>query len=213
VRMTKTGWAGLVLIGLGLAPLAGWTVWFRTRTWCPVSMPISLTQGSHFSTGEFPVNLSGRYEVEIEATGTTKTIPLETVECLLFDGMRAHQCSVPSVVQVRWELSGDGTVIHGTSDDTKGYGDEIASSGEASRTIGIFRAQKGHRYKLDGDVLADGSRLNAANPRLRISFSDPRLESALVLSGLLRFFFVIVGLVGVTLIVLSVLKQRRSHPL
>jgi hypothetical protein len=153
-RITRTGRVGLVLIALGLVPLACWTVWFRTRTWGPVDIPISLSQGSHFSTGEFAINLNGRYEIEIE---TTNKIPLDILHCLLGNGMRSKQaCSVPSVVNVHWTLSGNGTVIQGTSDNTKEYGGEVGATGEASRTIGIFRGQKGRRYKLDCDVLADG---------------------------------------------------------
>jgi len=197
----------LVLIAVGLVPLACWTVWFRTRTWYPVDIPISLSQGSHFSTGEFTINLNGRYEIEIE---TTNEIPLDTLHCLLGNGMRSKQsCSVPSVVNVHWALSGNGTVIQGTSDDTKEYGGEVGATGEASRTIGIFRGQKGRRYKLDCDVLADGSSLNATKPRLHVSFFEPSYETSLVVSGLLRLVCTITALIGGFTLIGSLLAQRR----
>ena len=208
MRITRTGQVGLGLIVLGLVPLVCWAVWFRTRSWSPVDIPVSLSQGSHFSTGEFAVNLDGRYEIEIEATN--KVVPLETLECLLGNGLRSKQsCSVPSVLLVHWALSSDGTVIQGTSDETKEHGGEVAAAGTASRTIGFFNAIKGKRYKLDCDVFADGSSLNVTNPRLHISVGDTSYETSLVVSGLLRLVCIIIVLIGAFALIGSIFAQRR----
>ncbi len=74
MRLTRTGWLGLILIAVGLVPLALWNVWFRTRSWLPVDIPISLSQGNHFSTGEFAINLEGRYEISVNATAKNTTL-------------------------------------------------------------------------------------------------------------------------------------------
>jgi hypothetical protein len=208
MQLRRTGWIGLVMIGMSLVTLACWTAWFRTRTWSPVEMPVSLLQGSRFSTNEFSINLNAEYRIEIDAKNK---IPLETLGCLLGNGMRST-CAVPSVVGLHWVLSTDGTVRQGTSDDTKGYGGESESDGEAFRTIGFFKGQKGRLYKLDFDVLADGSSLAITNPQLRVSALNSSFESALVLGGLLRLICMIIGLVGVVLLVASVLSQRRGSP-
>src|SRR6516164_9506299 len=100
-------WFGLALIALAVVPLAGWTMWFHTRTWCPVDVPVSLTQGSHASTSEFAVNLNAQYAIEISAKGK---IPVDDLGCLLGNDMRST-CAAPSVVQVRWALSSDGIVV------------------------------------------------------------------------------------------------------
>ncbi len=207
MRLKRTGWIGLALIAIAVVPLAGWTVWFHTRTWRPVDMPVSLTQGSHFSTPEFRVNLNAQYEVAIDAENK---IPLQTLECLLGSRFPPNICKTPPVLGMHWVLSSDGTTAQGTSDDTVGYG-ESGPTGEASRTIGFFRGQKGRRYKVDLDVLADGSSLAVTNPHLRISVSDTKYESGLVLSGLLRLAGVVIGLVGAALLVGSVLAQRRQQ--
>jgi len=193
---------GLALIAVGLVPLASWTVWSGTRTWRPVDMPVSLSQGSHFSTGEFVGNLDAQYAIAIDSENK---IPLDDLECLL--GSRST-CPSPSVVKVRWSIYSDGTVLRGTSDDTVGYG-ASGPSGEASRTIGYFKAQKGRRYKLDGEVLAEGSRLAVTNPHLRISVSDTSYESSIVIGGLLRLICTIISLIGGAFLIRSFLVQRH----
>src|SRR5260370_26096631 len=165
MRLRRTGWIGLAMIAVSLVTLACWTAWFSTRTWSSVEMPVSLSQGSRFSTNEFSVNRNAEYRIEIDAKNKT---PLDTLGCLLGNGMRST-CSVPSVVGLHWVLSTDGTVLQGTSDDTKGYGGESESDGKAFRTIGFFKGQKGRRYKLDFEVVADGSSLAITNPQLRVS--------------------------------------------
>ncbi len=207
MRLKRTGWIGVALIVIGVVPLICWTVWFRTRTWCPVDMPVSLAQGSHFSTGEFAVNMNVQYEIQV---ASENKIPLDTLECLLGTRNPAG-CSVPSALRLRWVLFSDGKSLKGTSDDTAtgGYG-ESGPSGEAARSVGFFKAEKGRRYKLDIDVLADGSSLAVTNPHLRISVLDPSYESGLVLSGLLRLVCGVIVLVGAVLLVMSVLKQRGN---
>jgi hypothetical protein len=205
MRLTWTGWVGLILIAVSIVTLASWMVWFHTRTWCPVDMPVSLSQGSHFSTGEFAINLNARYAIDIDSENT---IPSDDLGCLLGNGIRST-CPSPSVVRVRWSLYSDGTVLQGTSDDTVGHGSS-GPSGEASRTIGFFKARKGRRYKLDCDVLADGSRLAVTNPHLRICALSSSFESGLVLSGMLRLMCVTIGLIGAVLLVVSFRNQRRS---
>jgi hypothetical protein len=204
MRLMRESRVGLALIAVGLVPLACWTVWSLTRTWRPVDMPISLSQGSHFSTGEFASNLDAEFAIDIDSENK---IPSDELGCLLGNGMRST-CPSPSVVRVRWSLYSDGTVLQGTSDDTAGG--SSGPSGEASRTIGYFKARKGRRYKLDGEVLADGSRLAVTNPHLRISVSDTSYESSLVIGGLLRFICAVICLIGGAFFIDSFLVQRRA---
>jgi hypothetical protein len=203
-RLMRASRVGLALIAVGLVPLACWTVWSLTRTWRPVDMPVSLSQGSHFSTGEFAINLNSRYAIDIDSENK---IPSDDLGCLLGNGIRST-CPSPSVVRVRWSLHSDGTVLQGTSDDTVGHG-ASGPSGEASRTIGYFKARKGRRYKLDGDVLADGSSLAVTKPRLRISVSDTSYESSLVFGGLLRLICTVICLIGGAFLIRSFLVRRH----
>ena len=176
--------------------LAGWAGWSNTRSWCPVDIPVSLNEGSHFSSGEFASNLNAQYQIEISARG----IPVETLECSL--GIE-HSCSEPSDLKVLWKLYSGEQIGQGSSDDTHG-GSLVGSTGEVSRSIGYFRSEKGRRYRIDFDVLSNTNSLAAANPRLRISVGDPSYESSLVFGGLLRVICALVGITGAVLFALSV---------
>ncbi len=83
--------------------------------------------------------------------------------------------------------------------------------GEASRSIGIFRGQKGGHYKLDCNVLADGSSLNADNPRLRVEFFDPTYETSLFIGGALRLLCTAIALIGGLLLIASLLARRPDR--
>jgi hypothetical protein len=205
MRLMRASRVGLALIAVGLVPLACWTVWSLTRTWRPVDIAVSLSQGSHFRTGEFAINLNARYAIDIDSENK---IPSDVLGCLLGNGIRST-CPSPSVVGVRWSLYSDGTVLQGTSDDTLGHGSS-GPSGEASRTIGVFKALKGRRYRLDCEVLADGSRLAVTNPRLRIRVFDTSYESNLVIGGLLRLICAVISVIGGVFLIGSFLVQRRT---
>jgi hypothetical protein len=107
------------------------TLWYRTRTWCLVDdVPISLSQGSHYSTGELPVNLNARYGIEIYADNK---IDPEKLQCMLVGpSFPSHHCDTPVLLRARWMLSSKGKTLQATSDDTVGFGEaaqeQIASS-------------------------------------------------------------------------------------
>ena len=204
--MTRTIQIGIAISFAGMLVLFCWTAWFQTRTWCPVDIPISFTQGTHFTTGKFYTNLNAQYEIEIDVKGR---IPLDTLACLLGNGMKST-CPVAPVVRLNWVLSQDGILTRGKSDDFLRSGSNLESYGEAFRTIGYFKGQKGQRYKLDFDVLADGSSLSPARPRLRVSVADPSFESGLVIGGLLRVICVFRMLLGAALAVGSLIWQSSS---
>ena len=206
MHLRRAGWIGLTLVVFAVVTFVSWTAWFRTRTWRPVNMPVSLSRGAHFNTGEFGVNLAAQYAIEINAKGG---IPVDELGCLLGSDMRST-CSASPILRVRWILSSGGNIEQGISDDSKGGG-AIYSTGEAIRTIGLFKGEKGRRYDLDIDVLADGSRLAIANPQLSVTAFDTRYESALVLSGVLRFVCAIIGLLGVVFLATSILSGRQRH--
>src|SRR5712692_6203125 len=106
MRITRTGGIGVGVIVAGLALYGGRLLWSETRTWVPVSMPISL-RGGHVRTREFKVNLKALYIVEIEVE---KKIPYETLNCLLgIEDINPDKCkNTASVVNVSWVLSSQG---------------------------------------------------------------------------------------------------------
>ncbi|HEV2112677.1 MAG TPA: hypothetical protein VGR50_00935, partial [Terriglobales bacterium] len=138
-------------------------------------------------------------------------IPIEELNCLMGVDLQRPSggCQEASVVHLHWILSDDGAVVKDTSEDETGGGD-IFSIGEADRAVAEFKAQKGHHYRLDFDVLADGSSLDGSNPHLQVSLAGTQLESSLVLGGLLRLFCGIMVIVGAFVILVSLLVQRRE---
>jgi hypothetical protein len=66
-KMQRTG-VGLIITA-GMIWI-GWTVWFNSRTWCPVSKPLGLNIKENTQAKEFTVNMNGRYEIGIEAEQT-----------------------------------------------------------------------------------------------------------------------------------------------
>lgn len=204
--MNRLGTAGLAMVVLSVTSILGWTAWSRTRSWCLVdSVPISLSRGAHFTTGEVKVNFTARYSIQILAEN--KISPKKLL-CML--GISSHQaCDGVKVLRASWKLFSDGTSAEGDSDSTIGLGGGGPGPLGATRTIGIFQCQKGRRYRLDFDVLSDTSSLNVANPRLYVGVYDTSLESNLVFSGLLRILCSIVAVIGASMVIASFWLRPR----
>ena len=151
-------WAGIAVTLGGTMLVSAWAGWTATRTWLPLDIPIFLSPG-HVRTGEFKINLKSKYWVYV-LVDRKPGIP-----CLL--GFRLDECnSTPSALRVSWSLSDAGrNVADGGSDiDQRTLGD----SEKVGRGLGFFWVEEGKHYVLDVRVLTDGSRLDVANPRLRI---------------------------------------------
>jgi len=169
-----------------------------------------LNKGSQSTTGEFKVNVSGPYEIEVEANANSDS-SLNLLSCALGAGpvWPAKTCAGPSVLKLSWVLtSDDKTIAQGSSDDLPGPGGSTATT--LIRTIGYFTGQKGRRYKLVVNNLADASSLAGAEPRLRVSVGGTIYESALVATGLLNVICVGLGAIGSVLVIISRIIIRRS---
>ena len=208
MRMTRMCWIGVATIVASLTLLGSWTAWSNSRSWSLVDdVPISLSQGTHYSTGELPVNLNARYGIEIYADNK---IDPEKLQCMLVGpSFPSQHCDTPVLLRARWVLSSDGKTVQGDSDGTVGFGGSGTSG--TNRLIGDFHSQKGQRYKLDVYVLSDTSSLNVTNPRLYVGVEDPSLEFNLVLTGLLRVFCTVIAAIGGLMLIGSLLAQRRDR--
>jgi len=169
-----------------------------------------LNKGSQITTGEFKVNVSGPYEIEVEANANSDS-SLNLLSCALGAGpvWPAKTCASPSVLKLSWILTADDkTIAQGSSDDLPGSGGSTATT--AIRTIGYFTGQKGRRYKLVVNNLTDASSLARAEPRLRVSVGETIYESALVATGLLNVVCVGLSAIGIVLVIVSRIMIRRS---
>jgi hypothetical protein len=139
MRIARIGWIGVAIVVASLTLLGSWTLWSKTRTWCLVDeVPISLSQGSHYSTGELPVNLNARYGIKIY---TDNKFDPEKMRCLLGTPFPSQRCDTPVMLRARWALSSDAKTVQGDSDGTVGFGGSGTSG--TNRLIGDFHSQKG----------------------------------------------------------------------
>jgi hypothetical protein len=198
------------MIASSLILLGGWTLWSKTRTWCLVDeIPISLSQGSHYSTGELPVNLNARYGILIYMDNN---IPSEKLQCTTLGTPEISQhCKTPYALSIRWTVFGAGKTVQGNSDEAVEFRGSSPGTEGTDSYIGEFHGQQGQHYRVDIDVLSDTSSLNVTNPRLYIGVWDPILEGSLVLTGLLRVFCTVIAAIGGLMLIGSFFAQRRDR--
>ncbi len=171
-------------------------------------MPVAMSVG-HVRTNEFTVNIKAPYEIDIEVE---KRIPFDTLNCLL--GMSSSvsgDCTnAPEVVSATWVVSNDGRVYaQGSSVADRGG---VWANGTISREIGRFDGERGRKYQLDVDVLTDGTRLAAGNPRLTVSVDSDFVEGTMFETAFL--VYPVVGgllLIGLILLVVSFVRKRRGQ--
>jgi len=216
--------AGFFLIALGLVPWGLWTLFDSTRTWSLANdLPITLSKGSHYTTGVVKTNMSALYSIYIDADvpkGIDDFQPTEAEKELAcqvgVNDPEKERCPNPPVWKFHWTLTGDGGTLQGDSDETIRQG-RINSVTGISREIGEFQTVAGRRYKFDLDVLFDNRDPRITNPRLMVAVSDFHGESSLFISGLLRFICLSIAAVGSLLVLGSFLlewcKRRRARVL
>jgi len=218
MRMTRVTKFGFVLVALGLVTWGCWTLYDSTRTWfLAKDIPISLSNGSHYSTGVVKTNESALYSIYISADspqGIGDDQPTEAekeLACQIgISDPKKEPCPTPPLWKFRWALSSDGRTVQGDSDETIGVG-RINSVTGIERELGEFRTEAEHRYKLDLDVLFDNRDARIVNPRLTVAVSDFHAESSLFLSGLLRFTCLPIAVIGAFLILASLGSQWRKQ--
>jgi len=185
--------AGLALITLGISVFAAWNWWTKTRNFVPLDLPVSLAAG-HSVSVPFKLNFDALYWIEIDAE---KTIPLDTLHCLMGVDANAVQCKdIPPAISANWVLSSNAQEQkHGTSAEL--HTDSSVSPGVV-RVIGEFQGKSGREYTLQLTSAADGSRLAAAQPRLKVvvaSIAYTDLQSAGVLVFSTAFICVFFGVI------------------
>jgi hypothetical protein len=202
---------GLAFVCAGVAVYGVWILWLSTRTERPVDIPISMAVG-HVRTREFKINLEAPFTIQIEVQ---KKIPFDTLNCLLGTAMGRMTTDLrecpdrPSVVKANWVLTSNGhPVAQGSSDD---YRSGAWMNDSISRELGHFGSQSGRRYVLDVNILADGSSLAPGNPRLKVEVHPDVYEGNIISSAILFLAMGLVVLIGVIVLLVSFVKNRRRH--
>ena len=159
-----------------------------------------------------------RVQAESECTLTIrievqKTIPFDTLNCLLGMAMPRSSSTTlgecpdrPSVVKASSVLTSDGQIVaRGSSDDDR-LGAWMNDS--ISRQLGSFQSQRGRRYVLDVNVLADGSSLDLGKPRLTVEVVSDVYEAYSIWGGIMFLADGSLGFVGITLMIVSWRRNR-----
>jgi hypothetical protein len=205
MRMTRTGRIGLRLILLGLIPLLCWMAWFYTRTWVLRDVPIALSEGTHFSTGEFTANMNRRYSIEINAVVKDRTeSSSEKLPCPF--GSRSTSegvCQIGPELNAHWVLSSEGETVQ---DD---FRDQVQVGRYAwSEMLGKFDCKRRKHYKLDVYVLSDSGSLNVTNPHLYVAVLDDEYMLGQLLTRLLSIVCGLLVAIGGAMLIRSFLEQR-----
>ena len=79
-----------------------------------------------------------------------------------------------------------------------------------SRDIGQFHGEYGRNYTLDVNVLKDGSRLAACNPRLVVAVASEWTKGILFWRVTSNLVTTLLWLVGVPLLLISFLPHRKK---
>jgi hypothetical protein len=198
---------GVGFISTAILIFCGWTLYFETRHYVPVRIPLAMSIG-HIRTNEFTVNIKAPYEIDFEVE---KKIPFDTLNCLLGMSPPSEKgCSdTPAVVNAKWILSSDGNPLaQGSAVDDKGG---AWANDTISREIGSFDGEPGHRYRLDLDILTDGTRLAAGNPKLTVSVTSDFVEGAMFETGFVVYPLVAgLVLIGLIFLIVSFVRKRRQ---
>jgi hypothetical protein len=217
--VTRMKWvrrAGFFLIALGLVPWGLWTLFDSTRIWSLANdVPITLSKGSHYTTGMVKTNMSALYSIYIDADvpkGIDDFQPTEKeLACQVgVNDPEKEPCPNPPVWKFHWTLTSDRGTLQGDSDERIGQG-RINSLTGLSREIGEFRTVAGGHYKFDLDVSFDNRDPRIQNPRLMVAVSDFHGESSMFISGLLRFVCLSIAAVGSLLVLGSFFVEWRER--
>jgi hypothetical protein len=201
IQVTRGIVLGTLFIVAGVSIFGFRVRWAETRLWTPADMPISMAKG-RIRTHAFTVNYSSYYLIEIEAQ---KTVPFETLNCLLGVDANNNCSATPSVVNASWVLTSKGTVV--AEGSTSGVGGGGWRKDYIERIVGSFIGERGREYVLMVDVLSDGSALSITHPRLRVTVSPAAYETEAVEDGLVfgtAFVLVIIG----TVVLISKCRRR-----
>jgi hypothetical protein len=202
-------WVGTVLVFLGACLFVGNRAWYRARTWTPVNIPVPLTVG-HISTPEFAVNVEDTFTIRLDVD---PEVPARTMDAVLGIGdLTSGKTEGGPGFKLSWVMRSDGKdVLHGISD---GRGEGFWGS-RRGRVLGSFHAEKGKRYRLDVDVLEDGSQLEPYHPHLRVSVDLFTLDGYAMATGISEVAALAVVGFGTALLISAMivrLLSRRYRP-
>jgi hypothetical protein len=151
------------------------------------SVPLALSPG-HFSR-DFTPDYSLKHKIAIEFD-EPRNIQFSKSDCVTARHFPAGECNgIPTRFQGAWTLTSRGNTV------AKGTIAPIMREGPFSAVLGSFKAQQRVPYRLDLEILTDGTRFTSAKPPLSVAvfvpeFAETITEAGLnILAGEIRVFF------------------------
>jgi hypothetical protein len=128
-----------------------------------IYMPVSLAVGT-VRTPEFPVIFED-YDIIIQAD---RSLPVSQMICMMgatSNPFELKECSSDDpLLQAEWTVCNEGHIVaHGSS---SGTGGRAVANDHMWKLLGQFAGEAGKKYVVEVKFTKDGTRLNAANPRL-----------------------------------------------
>jgi hypothetical protein len=192
----------IVLLGIAFLIAAGYFYVQSVRddglNLQPLALSVSLTPGI-IRAPEFETDIDyWNYEIAIDFESK---LGMHQMECLIGGETNPDRCSgIPNLIDISWELfEGERFVLDGNSRNPSGMLSETGILYE--RTIGTFRAQKGHHYALVLHVKRDASELNSANPKILVQIPRSYWEDHAMGVGFGKLLAEILGLIGLAILI------------
>jgi len=205
MRPTQHSRVGVLALVLGVALSVTIYIWSEMMNAVPLDIPVSLSVG-HVRTPDFKTSVDIPYDIDI---AFDSGIPLDKLNCLIGMNWQSVQACTdqPSVLNVNWTLVRDGqNIASGSSTES---GRASYSYHKTARDIGSFHAEKGRKYRLEVDVLQDGTQLGRANPRLQVEPFLNSYEGQLLIAGLAFYLGILCAVVGIAMILFSLIQKSR----
>ena len=178
------------MVSLGVSFSVGNWVWYRTRTWSVVAKPLDLRVGS-VSTQEFKVNINENFLVLLEVD---RDVPPYIAEGVLgVTALISKKRDKSPGFKLRWAVSENSNVIKDGLSNGVGEGYWSAKTG---RILGFFPAKSGHKYRINLDVLEDGTGLAPYHPTLKVQVDIFTLDGYAMGEGFSELAGLIVAGIG-----------------
>lgn len=198
--------AGVALIAAALGTRYYAEPRLQTAGAIAIDRPVSLVPG-HISASFF-AGYNARYRAGIRFKAPQE-LPFKKPNCIPAPYFPPDDCSgIPSNLNISWALSSRGQIIqHGSASPTIWN-----RSGSPFLTFMLAHLEGGRIYKLDVDLLNDGSQFAPAQPQLSVHVSQPEFAEsfALCVATLTRIGYGLVGAVGVGLLIAALLRRSQN---
>jgi hypothetical protein len=192
---------GLFLAAAGVCWLIGNRLWYSTRTWTALDVPVSLAIG-HVTTPEFQVNLEDQFEVELDVD---RPVPSDVMDDVLGIGESPSAANANlRGFKLAWALRCNEEVVKQGVSDGRGEGYWGKTTG---RVLSYFPARGGKVYRLDIDVLDDGSRLSPYHPHLKVAVDLFALDGYAITEGLKEIAGCLAAALGIVLLAAAAITK------